>query len=243
MAEQEKKPEVENPTPPAGSEGNTTPAPNPGPSVDELLKQKEELEAKLKERDTKIADLETTNATIAARQRDVDAAKAKQTTDADLKRRISQINERRAYDPEGADAEMASLFAEVKSQSTDEAVKKAQAAMTQQTTLEKLRTGVKSSNPEFDDDIADLVMAKANEFATTGRYKTADEAIKAATDFVKSKLDSYAQKKNAVPQLPPGARAENGGSNQPPKPPEPEKEKTALDEIEEFNTAKARKSL
>jgi type VI protein secretion system component VasK len=243
MADEEKKPEGQPEAQPAGGAPENPPAPNPGPSADELLKQKQELEEKLKEKDTKIADLENTRATIEARQRQIDEAKIKQTTDEELKAKIKSINERRAYDPDGADAEMASLLTEVKTQSAKSAVEQAQAIISQQTTIEKLKMSIKSSNPEFDDDIVDLTMQKANQLASSGKYKTADEAIRAATDFVKSKLDGYAKKKNAAPPLPDGARAEGGGANQPPKPPEPPKEKSPLEEIEELNATKMKKLM
>lgn len=237
------KPGEGQPAQPAGSADQSAPTPNPGPSAEELLKQKQELENQLKERDAKIADLETTRATIEARQRQVEETKLKQSTDAELKERIKQINDRRAYDPDGADAEMAQLLAEREKRIAEEAVTKATGAITQQTFIEKLKSQVKSSNPEFDDDVVDVVMSRADALARTGKYKTADDAVKAATEFVKSKFESYAQKKNAVPPLPSGALAEGGGANFPPKPPEPPKEKSPLEEMEEANEAKRRRLL
>lgn len=242
MAE-EKKPEGQEPIVPAGTGQPKPDAPNPAPSADELLKQKQELENKLKEKDAKIADLETTRSTIEARQRQVDEDNKKHNADDSLKQRISSINERRAYDPEGADTEMASLLSETKKQAAQEAVTQAQQIITQQTFVEKLRLGVKSANPDFDDDIVNVVMQQANIFAGTGKYKTPDEAVKAATDFVKQKFDSYAQKKNAKPPLPDGARAEDGGANQPPPPPAPEKVLSPLEELEQANEAKRKRTL
>jgi len=239
----EKKPDEQPTNPPAGGEEKPASAPNPGPSVEELRKQNEELQAKMKERDAKIQDLETTRATIEARQRQIDADSAKKTTDANLKQRIATINERRAYDPEGADTEMASLLSEVQSRAAKEAVMEAQRIITTQTTFEKMRMGVKSSNPDFDDDIVDVVMERANMLASGGQYKTADDAIKAAADFVKSKFENYAKRKNAIPPLPPGAGAEAGGANQPPKPPEPPKELSPLEELEALQEAKIRKRI
>jgi len=241
MADEEKKPEGQPVTPPAGDAPANPPAPNPGPSAEEKLKQ--EYEAKLKEKDAQIADLETTRATIEARQRQVEEDKTKQSADVEMKNRISRINERRGYDPEGADAEMASLLTDVKTQAQQNAVTEAQRIISSQTTIEKLKLGVKASNPEFDDDVVEVIMQQANGFASTGKYKSAQEAIDAATKFVKSKFDAYAQKKNAAPALPAGAMAEGGGANQPPKPAEPLKEKSALEEIEELNAAKARRLL
>lgn len=239
---EEKKQEGQEQQPPAGGSEQNPSAPNPGPSAEELRKQNEELQSQLKERDSKIADLETTRATIEARQKQIDADKLKQNADATLQKRISQINERRAYDPEGADADLASLLSEVKSQAAQDAVMQAQQVISNQTTIEKLRAGVKSANPEFDDDVVDVIMERANTFAETGKYRSADEAIKAATDFVKSKFEGYAKKRNAIPPLPDGARAEGGGANVPPKPPEPEKVLSPLEELEAANTAKEKRS-
>lgn len=237
----ETKPDGQQPTPPAGGEQPKTPEPNQGPSVEELRKQNEELQNQMKERDSKIADLETTRATIEARQRQIDADKLKQSTDETMQKRISSINERRAYDPEGADAELASLLSEVKSQAAKDAVTQAQQVIAHQTTLDKLWNGVKSST-DFDDDVVDVIMDKANQLASTGKYRTAEEAVKAATDFVKTKFEGYAQKRNAVPPLPDGARAEGGGANTPPAPPPPEKVLSPLEELEAANAAKEKRS-
>jgi hypothetical protein len=94
----------------------------------------------------------------------------------------------------------------------------AQGAVSQQTTIQNLKMGVKSSNPEFDDDVVDYVMERADMLARTGKFKTAQEAIEAATTLVKSKFEGYAQKRNQTPPLPEGARAESG-NNPPPAPP------------------------
>lgn len=241
MVEPEKKPDENNSNPPAGDKGNP-PAPNPSPSADELLKKNQELEKQIKERDTQIADLSTTKATIEARQKQMDEDRRKQTTNSDLTAKLKQINEKRAYDPEGADADMANLLSEVQEQASKDAVVRAQQTVTAQTTIEKLRMGVKSSNPDFDDDVVDVIMSRANELALSGKFKTADEAIKAAIDFVKSKFDSYAQKKNAVPSLPDGTFAETGAN----KPPEKAKETpipTPEQEIEERKTIQQKKII
>ncbi len=240
---EETKPEGQEPQPPAGNEPQPPSAPNQGLSADELLKQKQELEAKIKERDSRIADLETTKATIESRQKQIDEENLKKNADTSLQQRISQINERRGFDPDGADREMASLLSEVKSQAAKDAVVQARQIIAQETSIERLKSGVKSSNPAFDDDIVEVVMERANALAMTGKYKTAQEAVDAATEFVKTKFESYAQKKNAVPPLPLGAGAERGGANMPPRPPEPPKEKTLADEIAEANEAKRRKLL
>ncbi len=239
----EKKPVDAPVVPPAGDAPANPPAPNQGPSVEDLQKQIQEVQTALKEKDAKIADLETTRATIEARQRQLDEAKLKQTTDTELKERIRQINERRAYDPDGADTEMASLLSEREKRIAEEAVTRATGAISQQTAVERIRMGVKNSNPDLDDELVDDIMAKANMLASTGQYKTADEAVNAATKYVKGKLDKYAQIKNALPSLPPGAGAEGGGGNRLPPPAEPLKEKSALEEIEDANEAKSKKLI
>lgn len=239
---EEIKPEGQESVQPEGNADPKPPMPNQG-NADEVARIKEDFEKQIKERDAKIADLETTRATIEARQRQIDEEKIKQSNDSNLQTRLAQINERRAYDPEGADREMAILLSDREKQITEAAVLKAQQTITQQTAIERLKAGVKSSNPNFDDDIVDVVMERANALAMTGKYKSAEEAVKAATDFVKSKFDNYAQKKNAMPPLPTGARAEGGGSNVLPKAPEPQIEKTPLDEINEANEAKRKKLM
>lgn len=221
--------------------------PNQGPSAEELQKQNKELqekyEAELKARDAKIADLETTRATIEARERQIKEAAASGADDTNLQVRITQINERRAYDPAGADADMAKLLKEERTKAAQEAAKVVDQQFTTKTFIEKLREGVKSTNPDFDDDITDVVMQQADTYAKTGKYRSADEAVKAATEFVKVKFENYAKKKNLVPPLPAGAHAEGGGANQPPKAPEPEKILSPLEELEAHNEAKYRKSL
>lgn len=239
----ERKPNADEQKPPEGGAEQKPPEPNPGPSVEELRKQNEELQKQMKERDAKISDLETTKATIEARQRQLDENNRVKEADENLQKRISQINERRVYDPEGADKDLASLLSEVKTEAARNAVTEAQTIISQQSTIEKLRLGVKTSNPDFDEDVVDVIMQRANYLATTGKYKTAEEAIKAATDYIKQKFDNYAQKRNTPPPLPPGAIAEGGGANMPPKPPEPPKEKTPLDELEEANEAKRNKII
>jgi len=240
---EDKKPVEENQQPPEGGQGNPQSVPNQSPSAEELQKKNDELQNQMKERDAKIQDLETIRATIEARQRQVDDANTKAKTDEGLRDRIKTINDRRAYDPDGADTEMATLLSEVQSKAAQTAVQQAQAAMTQQTTIQKLKNGVKSANPDFDDDVVDVIMERANSFATTGKYRTAEEAIKAATDFVKAKFEGYAQKKNAIPPLPEGASAEGGGANNPPTPPPPNKVLSPLDELEAANDAKSKRSF
>jgi hypothetical protein len=239
----EKKPDEGQVTPPEGSVPNPTPTPNPGPSVEDLQKQLNEVQDQIKERDAKIADLETTRATIEARERQVKEQELRKNADADMKQRIAKINERRAYDPEGADGEMASLLSEVQSKAASDAVSKAQQVINHQTAIEKLKSGVKTANPDFDDDVVDVILDRANALAGTGKFKTAEEAVKAATDFVKQKFEGYAKKRNAIPPLPPGASAEGGGSNTPPPTPEPAKEVSPQEEIEALNEANRKRRL
>lgn len=243
MAVEEKKPAVEPEVKPEGVTPASTPAPNPGPSAEELRKQNEELQKQLKEKDTKISDLETTRATIEARERQVKEDELRKTADKDLEFRLNKINERRAYDPQGADADFAVLLKEERERAVKDAEARAEAKITQKTFIETLRNGVKSANPDFDDEVIDVIMNNANRLAATGSYKTPEDAVKAATDYVKTKFDNYAKKKNAVPPLPEGAKAEGGGGNTPPEKPETPKEKTLLEELEEANDARNKKAL
>lgn len=240
---EETKPVTDPQTPPEGGNAPKVTTPNQGPSADELLKQKQELENKLKERDQQIADLETTRATIEARQRQVEDDRSKTQSSSALQQRISQINERRTWDPDGADAEMASLLTEVQSKAAQDAVLKAQQTITQQTYVEKLRTKVKNENPLFSEKVVDVIMNEANSLANSGRYRTPDECIKAATEIVKQEFEGYSSKKNAVPPLPAGASAENGGANNQPEPPKPTKEMSPLEELEAHNMAKRKKLM
>lgn len=242
MPEPEKKPDVQPQPAPAGAEPKPTPEPNQGPSAEELRKQNEQLQQQLKERDAQIADLNTTKATIEARQKEIDDAAKKGGDVAKVQDRVKKIMETASLDPEEAAKELTSLLTEVQSNASKSAVIQAQQAIQFQTTIDKLRAGVKASNPDFDDDIVDVIMDRANMIATTGKYKTADEAIKAATDFVKSKFEGYAQKKNSAPPLPDGALAEAGG-NRPPEKPKPETIITPEQEIETRKSGMQKKIL
>lgn len=238
----EKKPDVADPTKPAGNVEPPASTPNPSPS-DESQKKIKELEEQIKERDAKLAETQTTLATIEAREREVKAVQAQKNVDADVQARIKRITENMSVDPETASAELAGLLSEVKTSAAREAVTQAMSVMQGQTTIEKLRMGVKSGNPDLDDELVDDIMAKADMLATTKQFKTAQEAIDAATKYVRGKLDTYANKKNAAPVLPAGARAEGGGANLPPEPPAPEKVKSPLEELEEHNVAKHKKLI
>ena len=196
----EKAPEQKAPeTPPAKTE------------VSEAQKIRDEYESKLKERDTKISDLSTTISTIEQRQRELETAKHTKQTDDELETRLQEIEEMRLTDPQNAAKETAKLFRETQSRASQQA----QGTISAQSQIEKLKMGVKSSNPDFDDDVVDYVMERADTLARTGKFKTAQEAIEAATTLVKSKFDGYASKKNATPPLPEGAKAEIG-NNPPP---------------------------
>lgn len=238
----EQKPDVNNP--PAGE--NTPPATPQGPSVDELRKQKDELETKLKERDTQIADLNTTKATLEARFNQVnDNANRKPTdTNKEIQERAKRIMQNAAYDPDSAAAELTSLLTETTSKVSQEAIAKSQQQIQAQQFVSTLKNGVKAANPDLDDEIVDVVMNRADELAVKnpGKYKTAQEYVNEATQYVKTKLDSYAQKKNAIPPLPEGARAE-GGSNTAPVALQTETIPTAEQEIESRKAGMQKKIL
>jgi hypothetical protein len=232
--------EGNNSQPPAGGEGNSSQQPNPATS-DEQQKKIKELEEQIKERDAKNAELSTTLATIEARKKEIETQRLKETSDADLQEKIKRITGNLSIDPENAGAELANLLSEVKSKAAKEAVQEAMSVIQGQSAMEKIRSGIKSNNADLDDELIDDVMAKANMLASTGKYKTAEEAIDAATKYVRGKLDAYATKKNASPKLPDGARAEGGSGNNLPPPLPPPKEVSPLEEIEALNEAKKKK--
>lgn len=225
----ETKPEEKKETPPA----------NPTPAPDETARKLKELEDQLKERDSKIADLNTTMSTIQKRFEEtkagVDAGKVSQ----DVMERAKKIMENSSIDPDAAAKELVTLLNESQSNVSKSVVAQAVQTIQAQTTIEKLRAGVKSSNPEFDDEVVDLIMDRASMNAGlknpdgTPKYKPgeAQKAIDDACQYVKSKFEAYAQKKNAAPPLPEGARAETG-SNKAPEPPKVEKIPTAEEELE-----------
>ena len=209
------------------------------PEMSAEAKRLSDLEAQLKERDTKISDLSTTISTIEERQRQIEAAKQIQQSDDDLEKRLQQIEEIRLTDPNGAAREQAKLFKEIRSS----AAQQAQGAVSQQATLEKLRSGVKSSNPDFDDDVVDYVMERADVLARTGKFKTADEAIEAATTLVKSKFEGYAKKRNASPVIPDGAKAETGNNPPPATTPKEAVIPSPAEELEARKSAQQRKII
>lgn len=227
---------------PAGD--NPTPAPvATGPSAEELRKQNEELNVKLKEKDSQIADLNTTKATIEARLQQTSKT-AVEDGNKDIKDRTKRILETAAYDPDAASTELATLLTETTSKASREAVLQAQQAINSQNFVVGLKNGVKQANPELDDDIVDAIMNKADEIAVTnkGKYKTAKEYVDEATKFVKDKFDNYANKKNAIPPLPDGAKAETG-SNKPPVTPAADTIPTPAQDIENRKAGMQKKIL
>lgn len=240
MANEEIKPEDNKPLPPVDDKDKLPPEPNPNTS-DEQQKKIKELEEQIKERDAKLAEAQTERATIEARRKEIEAQKLRENADVDTQARLKRITENMSVDPETASAELATLLKERDERISREAEQRALHTVQGQSTIEKIRMGIKTSNPDLDDELVSDVMDKANVFASTGKYKSVEEAVDAATKYVKSKLDNYAQKKNAVPKLPAGASAENGGNNAPPTPPPPPKEESALEELERVNEAQQRK--
>jgi cell division protein FtsB len=216
--------------------------PNPSPSVEELQKQNQELQNQLKEKDTQIADLNTTKATIEARNRQIAEEVAKGNLNKNIEDRAKRIMQNAQLDPDGAAIELSALLAEIQTNASREAVTYATQSMQSQTFIEKLQQEVKKENPDFDDDVVGVIMRYANDLAATGKYKTAEEAVKAAIQFVKSKFDGYATKKNATPPLPSGAGGESG-PNKPPEPSSPIKEITPLEELENRKGAQQKKIL
>lgn len=237
MPEPEDKPVTVDLKPPEGGDDKkVAESTNQGPSAQELRKQNEELQKQIKERDTQISDLNTTKATLEARFSQINnqADKVNTQGNKEIEERAKRIMQNAAYDPEGAGVELTQLLSEMQTNVSREAVTKAQQSIQQQTTIEKLRQGVKTTNADFDDDVVDTIMLRADEFARSGKYKTAQEAIDAATTFVKSKFDAYAQKKNAAPLLPAGALAEAGNN----RAPEPAKVETIPSPLEELESRK-----
>lgn len=220
------------------------PQPQPPPQEDWKAKW-EESEKLRKDQDSKINDLQTTLQTIQTR---FDTNKnqpnhqdpSNQGDDEDAE--FVEIIETAQFDKDSAKRRLAQLRAKQKAQIAQEAVKLATGQITAQTTLEKLKAGVKSSHPEFDDEVVDVVMGRANEIAASGKFKTAEEAVNEAAKYIKSKFDSYASKVKAVPPLPPGAGAE-GGSNPAPSAPVTEKVEEPSDFVESMITAKSKKIL
>jgi hypothetical protein len=242
MADIEKKPDV---TPsPTSEDGEPKPTsvPNPSPS-DEAQKKIKDLEDQLKDRDTKIADLSTTVATIEERLKQVNIPKDATEATKDVQVKVKKILEIASFDPDTASAELTNLLTEIQTNASKAAITTSQAQSQINTTIEKLKQGVQKANPEFDEDVVDTIMIKADELARTGKYKTAQEAIDAATQFVKAKFEAYASKKNATPPLPEGAKAE-AGANKPPEPsPKPEVVLSPLEELEKRKESLQKKIL
>lgn len=240
MVDEKKDEAVQQPAP-EGKAVKETPAPNQNPS-EESQKRIKELENQVKERDAQISDLNTTKATIEARQREVEESVKKSGVADETKARVKRILETSSYDPDSASAELTVLLSEVQSKAARDAVMNAQQAITIQSTIDKLRKGIKNDNPEFDEDVVDVVLERADALARTGKVKTAEEAVKKATDFVKSKFESYAKAKNSAPPLPEGALAETG-ANKPPEKAKPDTVPTPEQEIEDRKTVLQKKVI
>lgn len=205
-----------------------------------------DLEDQLKKRDSEVSDLRTTVATIESRfsqtAKEKEETQNKNVQDQDAQSRIKRILENSAYDPDGASRELQGLFGEVESKASERAVQRAMQTINQKNALDAIRNGVKSSNPDFDDDIVDTIIDRAEVLAGSGKYKSADEAVKVATEFVKSKFENYANKKNSIQPLPSGANAETG-SNPAPQAPIREKVQEPNEFIEQRQDLKSKKIL
>lgn len=242
MEQTETKPAVNQDPKPEGNEPKVTPEPNQQPVVDHAKRVKE-LEDQMKEKDRKLAERETELATIEQRKRDLEAQRLKQQGDADFQARLKRATELAAIDPENSSKEMASLLAESEERAAQRAAEKIRREVEGQSFVDKLKAGVKSANPDLSDKHVNSIMDLAGMYASSGKFKTPDECVKAAEIEVKSMLEEYAQKKNAKPELPSGARAEGGSGNGLPPKSEPEKLMSPLEEIEAHNQARQRKSL
>lgn len=249
-----------NPAPPAPPASNP-PAPNPPapatPPAETSEAKATRLEKELKDKDSKIADLETTNSTLQTRFSQINPApgapqpngNGHQPTpptppsgNAQVDARVQEILENSTFNPQEAAKKMGDLLREVQTGAAKSAVQEALRTIQTQNTYEKLRNEVKSSLPDFDDDVINVVMDKADELARSGKYKTAQEAIEAAKTFVKSKFDGYAAKLKNVPALPAGAVAETG-NNPAPTPPVEEKIEEPNEVLEKRQDAKTKKIL
>lgn len=224
--------------------------PQPAPQGDETARKIKELEDKLNESNRVNSDLKTTISTIQSRYDQIDKAvkggegnrwnESKQ----EILSKAKQIMANAAYDPDRAAEELTGLISEMQTSTSQEAVRQAQAVISGQTFMEKLRTKLQKDNPDFDDDTVDFIIDRANQLAGTGKYKDADSAVKDATTFVRSKFDNYAQKKNVTPPpIPAGAQGETG-ANKPPEPaPAKEEPKTPLQELEDRKAGLQKKVL
>lgn len=234
----EKKPEENNQKPLEGAPDENSSTPNQTAS-DESQKRIKELEDQIKERDAKLSETQTTLATIEARKREIESQRIKETTDAELQSRINKVVENTNLDPESAKVELGKILSDTEKRAAEKALN----AVQMQTTIERIRNDIKTANTDLDEDLIDDIMDKADQFAMSGKYRNPKEAIEAATKDVRMKLERYANKKNAVPKLPTGARAEGGGNNAPPAQPAPQKEISDLEELEQHNAAKFKKTI
>jgi len=235
MEQEEKKPvEGEEVKPEGEQPANNEPNQNP----DETSRKIAELEEALKDSSTKISDLSTTIATMNQREREISKA-SEDDNDVELEERAEKILENAQYDPKTAAKELTKFIKDSsrKNVNPDAVIAKAKQAMQNEAKLDKLRMGIKLSNPNFDDDVVKTIMERAGMIADemyrrNDTSKTAEQIVKQATDFVKAKFDNYAKSMNAAPPLPEGARAENGG-NTPPAPVKKEEVPTPESEISE----------
>ena len=214
------------------------PPPTPPPAGETAEQKANRLEKELGDAKAQNTDLSTTIATIEQRNKQLQESGGGLKQD-EIDKELNEIEELRITDPSAAVRKNAELLRKI----TRSASSMAQSAVTQQAIIDQLRTGVKSSNPEFDDDVVDYVMERADRLATTGKFKTAKEAVDAAVTLVKSKFDVYAHKKNAVPPLPPGARAEGGGNPPPAPAPKDEALPTPAQELDQRRGDLQRKIL
>ena len=219
------------------------PNPNPPPAEPDWKKKAEEYESKLKDQDSKINELQTTIQTFNKR---FEAPPPGAGADNDEKE-LQEIETMRSYDPDGAAKRMSQFLRSRDERIATQAVQKATGQIATQNVIEKLKSGVKSSNPEFDDDIVDVIMQRAESIAAQWsasgiQGKKAEEAVQEAVKFVKGKFEAYASKTKAVPPLPPGAGAE-GGNNPPPAPPPIDKVEEPSEYIEKQISAKNKRIL
>jgi hypothetical protein len=221
---------------------NMTPDPNTPPAAppaEDWKKKAEEAENRLKDQDSKINELQTTIQTINKRFEVTPAGNGQADED---ESELKEIMASSSYDPEGSAKRMSQYMKRKGYRIAQDAVSKATGHISTQNVIEKLKAGVKSSNPDFDDDIVDVIMQRAEVIAASGKVKTAEEAVNEAAKFVKSKFEGYAAKAKAVPPLPAGAGAEGGGNPAPSTPPA-DKVEDASDVIEKSRSAKEKRIL
>ena len=237
--EQSQEPQAPAPQEPKPAAPSTPPAQPPAAPAETAEQRAARLERELQERDSKINDLSTTLATIDQRQRELEARTAKGQTEDEIEKESREIAELMLVDPAAAARKNAELLRKIQRNASQQA----QGTIAHQTIVEKLRAGVKSSNPDFDEDVVDYVMERADKLASTGKFKTAEEAVNAAVTLVKSKFDGYAHKRNSAPPLPQGALVEGGGNPPPAPAPKAEVLPTPAEELGNRREAQMRKII